>query len=69
MTKNIKLGIIIDGEVYEPVENENTGCINCDFCDGFRCIIPHGENLCWAFNHTYKFEDCIFKKVNTDGEH
>ena len=73
MTKNIKLGIIIDGEVYEVIETKYPSCSICDFSTTtFCCKNSNAIDLCTAFDKTHKFRgrfNCIFKKVNTNGEH
>lgn len=64
--KNIKAGIILDGEVYKAVETENLSCSGCALNDNCHCLLSYGDVLCETIEHNRAMENCIFKKVNID---
>lgn len=60
--KGIKNGVVINGEVYEAFDG--TSCSNCAFeSEDVDC-----KNICEAFEETYAFLHCGFKKVNKDNK-
>ena len=62
--KNIKAGIILNGEIYEAVKTENLSCSGCALNDNFGCLLSYGDVLCETIEHNCAMENCIFKKVN-----
>lgn len=65
MTKTIKKGIILNGEIYEVIEK--TTCTDCAFyhTDGENNS-PCPSALCIAFAEKYLYPTCAFKKVNKE---
>lgn len=70
--KNIKIGIILDGEVYEAVKVDYPSCSICAFGKlNYCCSNTLANDLCRTFDKTHKSREsfkCIFKKVNKDNK-